>query len=328
MVLGKRGYYYQKQVIEYMESGRIKQLCCEQWDPGSLGEVYAAHKFRVGTVIRGRDDRKWVVIELDSQHKWALSETETPIRRNWFCNDDPQQGRKREEIPLCQLDWWVWSTLPGIERFCVRDCGTNGDCFFASVAAGLQGLVSTTKLEIKNSIQGLRHLASSGLLESNIESFLEHERKWRASAKSAWGRDPHVWDLEQVRKQKPADAVVKMRLIISEMGNLYWGDNSTLELLCNTPLFRELRLGFLLFRPQGIIDPMYITSVPPGQVKYLICLYNNINCHWRLVVFHDHRYGQAQTCIKRNTHPGHLPTSLHAILQTSWLKEWRRTFGY
>ena len=339
------------------------QWMCGAWDPCSISEEYDPNKFAVGTIARGRDRRYWTVKILNNQHQyqqqqikkheqdreqkktilqkfhvWVLLETERPLeRKSMYCEC---------ERNLFELQWWKWSTLPGIEQFCVQECGQGGDCLFASVATGLldvadrqlrRGYIHLRDATLVTTIGGLRNIAAAQITASNVYNFLVDEEQWRQSAEAAPLQiseivaDPYHWDttpLLEIAQNYPHHAAEKLQQIIRTKGNLYWGDTTTLELLCKSIYLRSLRVGFLLFRGSGTLDPMYITSVPASQVKYLVMLFNDTNRHWRLVVFHIAPHTTPLTYVRRRKIENRLPTSVRILLEASWLKDWRRTIGY
>lgn len=364
---------YRKQSISSCNADDGRPNVCGEWDPCSVSDIYDANRHPVGTLARGRDQRIWVVntknttdngnnaneckqVKPQKSHFWMLAPSERPVRRNYMCclnyPVDPSTGQKLvDEKPLGDQQWWKWSTLPEIERFCVRECGQGGDCLFASIAKGLsdltaheyrRGRLRRREVEYLTSISGLRDLAASQITTDNVTNFLIDENKWRESSLEA---PSHVSGISQLSgltnayhwnakgllshaRRRPNEAADQVQCIIKTKGNLYWGDNSTIELMCKSPELKALAVGFLFFRGSGTVDPMYISSVPAQEVRHLIMLFNNANHHWRLVVFHATPNAPALTSVYRPASEKNLPIAIRGVLEASWLKDWRLTFGY
>lgn len=377
----------------------VKLFRCGEWDPCSLDEKNLASLFELGTVAKGRDKRRWSVVETkDKRHPnkpatrvWALCPEEQKIERvvpplslslssaqrrhRSQTKDSLARKHKRalkyreRSIPLFKLHWWVWSTLTGIEYFAVYDCGGKGDCFFLCVSKALNHMVVADPVDFLG-VGTLRKWAGSRIQSvadtNNILPVLHEkhcettstdtEDKESGDSKREPGSDDCKDDFPR-RREKVADqekserGSVSVALLQENLRSIrhgtadeeshavlsharqvvrrwmmdphcYWGDTHTIELLCQTELFKELAVGFLLFKPSGVVDAQYITSVPANQVERVIMLYNDTDTHWRLVLHQDKFFYRRRKTLAQ------LDPSLQAILEASWQREWKTTFGF
>lgn len=255
-------------------------MMCPTWDPQALNAINDPKHMEQGFSLYGRDGRLWQV----HNGQWVLSPSNAPLQR-------PTRGSGGDGVPLATVDWWKWSTMRSIEHFRVVDCGGGGDCLFRSIGKSL-GFPQ----------EDIRILAASGLTE--LPAFLESEKLLRREG------GHYSWRIEDVH------TLHQMQEIIRTSGNLYWGDTSTLDLLCQTPMLRRGHIGFVIFRTDGVVDPRLFAAGPEYEVTHLCLLYNDSNHHWKLV-----------SCDGFLLCPRHLP-AVESVLKSSWAKEYDRTFRF
>lgn len=261
---------------------------CGSWDPASICETNDPQLVGRGQVKRGRDGREWIVVATSPrQLQWVLSTHNLPIVRPTSLLTEVQT---KGGIPLLTKGWWKWSTIPGVEHFWVVECGGGGDCLFLSIGKAF-GWESRT----------VRDMAAASLDDpSQFSSFLQGALRHRRAG------EHYGWNVEQIR------TVNDMKTIIKTPGNLYWGDTSTLQLLAESALFKRSRIGFLVFRTDGMIDPRLFAAegITPD---YYCLLYNDHNVHWQFV-----------HCDGISLVPRSNPW-IETILRVSWLREYDRT---
>lgn len=272
---------------------------CGTWDPNSFPKVGRDpnnSNFKVGETATGRDGRRWMIVTLADKNFWVLTSDNHPMIRP-LCSHSGMVGA--EGIELTSLHWWRWSTIFGLEHFRVIECGGGGDCLFHAVGKAL-GVRAPD----------IRRLAASVLDQpGQLDKFLKSEV---AQRKITPHLSHYAWDPTVIR------SAPEMKTIIETSGNLYWGDNITLHLLCQTDTIWNSRIGFVIFRPDGIVEPeLFAARGIPQSVTQLCLLYHDsLHQHWQLV-----------SCDRQLLCPRSLP-QLETILRASWNREFDRTWAF
>jgi hypothetical protein len=237
--------------------------------------------------------------------------------------------------PLCAVDWWRMSTLPGLERLWREECGAGGECFFATFVTGLRhgflGFDHTTTQEA-------RQWAGAEINAATCDAFLRDERNERGARARVVHHDRYGWDPAEIaRLPALADRIRALRAVIETPGNRYWGDCATLRLLCRSRRFVDLDIGFVIFTPGGVVSNEIITShqhldgpFERRRPRYLMMLYNTAD-HWQLVAYQYDRPdgGTSRTAVLAlPERPSQLLPVLAHLFRGSWKREWKLTLGY
>ena len=108
-----------------------------------------------------------------------------------------------------------------------------------------------------------------------------------------------------------------MRDVITDPA--YWGDLTTLSLLCHSDLFLRLSLGAMIFKSDGsIYSGLFgarVSDLPKPSDYYpshFFILYNHGNSHWDLIVYD--RGDELKVVFTRADLPP---------IFTEWFKAWR-----
>lgn len=255
--------------------------------------------------------------------------------------EDEERGAIPSLVPL----------PPYLECFEVANCGARGNCLFLAVGKLLREAFIRYNPE-NTEVAALRAAVASKIDTSNIDSLLKNEVSMRACDRYQGGNQQHyAWSVTKIQHLKSAsDRVRALQEVVRTDGNRYWGDVSSLHLLCRASQFRSMRLGFLILQHTGavhaeLVSNWYGPGDPTSGTRNLLILYNQ-RLHWSAVTFYtyadvmlrnkaifsetdrDLYFGGWRTAIPLPEHSKDVPLPLVTLIYASYGKIWPQMLGY
>lgn len=153
-------------------------------------------------------------------------------------------------------------------KYGVLDCGANGDCMFHCIAEALNNPLS--HLECQHDIKSIRSAVANEINDENFIPILE-SYKLETEEDDFFGE----WDPFKIKNKN------ELKNEIKKLGNNFWGDHITLQLLQKSLKFNTI----ILNSEDNLSDKFTIKSTASDimHYDYTIILYYIEGLHFQLV---------------------------------------------
>ena len=161
--------------------------------------------------------------------------------KNWHHYWSDYGWIKIDEIWRRRLNKYC-NPKPKNNLFGVLDCGSDGDCLFHCIAQGLNQEHDIAEYDAAD----IRKKTALSITKYNFDSIIETYR-----LQEEFGEFDGLWEPKNIK------SVRAFRTIIETMGNTFWGDHITIQLLEKT-----LNINIILLKKytEGMYEPSEIRT--------------------------------------------------------------------